>query len=160
MRVSRLLLTAVALVLAASPTSARGQKPVAEAKHVIHTPADIKWGPAPPVLPAGAQIAVLDGDPGKEGLFTFRLKFPDGYRIAPHTHPTDEHVVVMSGTLSIGMGATRADAMMHQMPAGSFTSLPKNSPHYVTARGETVLQIYGQGPFVLTYVNPADKPTR
>jgi len=29
--------------------------------HVIQTPAEAQWGPAPPLLPAGAQIAVLAG---------------------------------------------------------------------------------------------------
>lgn len=160
MRAIRLSTVAIVIVIAATSASAGGQNTAAAAKHVIHTPGAIKWGPAPPVLPAGAQIAVLDGDPFKEGLFTLRLKFPDGYKIAPHTHPTDEHVAVVSGTLMIGMGATRNDAAMHQMAAGSYTALPMNSPHYVTARGETVLHIYGQGPFVLNYINAADKPTQ
>jgi hypothetical protein len=58
-------------------------------QHTAMTPAELKWGPAPPALPPGAQIAVLDGDPGKDGFFTLRLKFPDGYKIAPTgTRPT------------------------------------------------------------------------
>lgn len=72
--------------------------------HVIQTPAEVKWGPAPPMLPAGAQIAVLAGDPGKSVPFTIRLKFPANYAIPAHSHPTDEHVVVVAGALSIGMG--------------------------------------------------------
>ena len=71
------------------------------------TPNDVKWGPAPKVLPAGAQAAALFGDPTKEGLFALRIKFPAGYAIAPHTHPVDEVVTVISGTFNLGMGEHR-----------------------------------------------------
>lgn len=158
MRVSRFRTMAL-LLLAAAALAAEARQAAAQ-NHPMVRPGELKWGPAPPVLPAGAQLAVLDGDPTKPGFFTIRLKFPDGYRIAPHTHPAIENVVVMSGTLLIGMGATRQDAAMHALPAGSFTSIPKASPHYAGAKGETVIQIYGQGPFVLEYVNPSDKPTQ
>lgn len=128
-------------------------------QHVAMTPSELKWGPAPPVLPPGAQIAVLDGDPGKDGFFTLRLKFPDGYKIAPHWHPTDENISIVSGTFMMGLGEKRNEAAMHSLPAGSFTIMPKTGRHYATAKGETVVQIYGQGPFVVNYVNPADNPT-
>lgn len=128
-------------------------------KHTAMTPAELKWGPAPSVLPPGAQIAVLDGDPGKDGFFTLRLKFPDGYTIAPHWHPTDENIVVVSGTFVMGLGDKREAATMHSLPAGSFTVMPKMGRHYASAKGETVVQIYGQGPFVVNYVDPAYKPT-
>ena len=69
------------------------------------TPDQVKFGPAPPFLPPGAQLAVLEGDPmASSGDFTIRLKMPDGYRIAPHTHPHRENVTVISGTLKVGMG--------------------------------------------------------
>ena len=150
----------VALIVLAAAAAVAAEARQAAPKHVVFKPADVKWGPAPPVLPAGAQIAVLDGDPTKAGFFTIRLKFPDGYRIPPHTHPTVENVVVVSGTLLIAMGPARNDAAMQHLPAGSFTSIPKAHPHYAGAKGETVIQIYGEGPFVLDYVNPSDKPTR
>jgi ChrR Cupin-like domain len=74
--------------------------------HVIQTLQEAQWGPAPPMLPAGAQIAVLAGDPTKPVPYTLRLKFPANYTIPPHSHPTDEHVVVISGALTFGMGDT------------------------------------------------------
>jgi hypothetical protein len=80
-----------AIVLASLAGSAIGQE---TGEHKVISPQDIKWGPAPPSLPAGAQAAVLYGDPGKEGLFAFRLKVPKGYHIAPHTHPKPEIVTV------------------------------------------------------------------
>ena len=151
----RVLCSLVLLTLVGVPAHTFAQA----AKHTAVTPAELKWGAAPPVLPPGAQIAVLDGDPGKDGFFSLRLKFPDGYKIAPHWHPTDENIVVVSGTFVMGMGDTRNEATMHALPAGSFTIMPKTGRHYATARGETVVQIYGPGPFVVNYVNPADKPT-
>ncbi len=161
--VSGFALVAVLGVSASPGILAQGQKPAAAAgvaKHVAFTPAQLTWGPAPPVLPPGAEIAVLDGDPTTEGFFTIRLKFPDGYKIAPHWHPTDENIVVVSGVFTMGLGDKRNDASMHALPAGSFTMMPKMGRHFAGAKGETVVQIYGQGPFVVNYVNPADNPTK
>ena len=84
-------------------------KKTAPAAHVILTPGDMKWGPAPPILPAGAQVAVLDGDPFKPCFFTLRLQFPDGYQIPAHTHPTDEHHVVVSSPSTDGSGDVLQD---------------------------------------------------
>jgi len=129
-------------------------------KHVMVTPNDVKWGPAPPGLPAGAELAVLDGDPGKAGLFTIRAKFPDGYKVPPHSHPTDEHVSVISGTLKAGSGAKWDDASMHSLAAGSYAKMVKRMNHYVMAQGETIVQITGMGPFVITYADPKDDPRK
>src|SRR5687768_4553821 len=73
---------------------------------VLVTAADVKWQDGPPSLPRGAKVAVLEGDPSKEGPFVMRAKLPDGYKIAPHTHKKDERVTVLSGTLHLGMGGT------------------------------------------------------
>jgi quercetin dioxygenase-like cupin family protein len=124
------------------------------------TPADLKWGPAPPVLPPGAQVAILDGDPFTPGFYALRLKMPDGYKIAPHWHPTDENVVVLQGTLGLGMGTTLNPAAAKKLTPGSFTRLPSEMRHYAIANGETILQIYGQGPFEIKYVNPKDDPSK
>src|SRR3954451_16729533 len=153
MSVSTRIATGFALLALASPSFAQATK------HMAVTPSELKWGPAPPVLPPGAQIAVLDGDPDKDGFFTLRLKFPDGYKIAPHWHPTDENIVVVAGTFMMGMGEKRNDSTMHALPTGSFTVLPKTGRHYAAAKGETIVQIYGQGPFIVNYVNPGDNPT-
>src|SRR3954467_7818190 len=61
--------------------------------HVVVKPDQVKWGPAPPALPPGAQAAVLAGDPHQKGAAcTVRLKLPDGYKVPPHRHPVDENV--------------------------------------------------------------------
>jgi quercetin dioxygenase-like cupin family protein len=163
MQMFTMAVTLVALALSgAAQTPAKAQKPHAPspAAHVLLTPGDIKWGPAPPVLPAGAQVAVLDGDPFKPGFFTLRLKFPDGYRIPAHWHPTDENITVLEGTFRAGMGDAHSDAALHDFPAGSFVRMPKQMRHFASARGEVVVQIYGQGPFVVNYVNPKDDPAK
>jgi quercetin dioxygenase-like cupin family protein len=142
------------MTAATRPATAQGQA------HPMLTPADVKWGPAPPVLPPGAQVAVLDGDPFKPGFFSMRLKMPDGYKVAPHWHPTDENIVVLQGTFNLGMGDAANTATAKAMPAGSFAKMPKEMRHYALAKGETVIQIYGDGPFVVNYVNPKDDPSK
>jgi hypothetical protein len=142
---------------------AAAAKPAAKAapKHVIVTSGDIKWGPAPEGLPAGAQVAVLDGDPGKAGVpFVIRAKLPDGYKIMPHFHPTDESITVLSGTFAVGMGDTWTDSSMTSLKAGEFARMPKMMHHYAGSKGETVIQIHGTGPFAITYVNPKDDPRK
>jgi quercetin dioxygenase-like cupin family protein len=126
--------------------------------HGIVSPQQIKWGPAPAVLPPGAEAAVLFGDPSKEGLFALRLKLPEGYSVPPHTHPVDEVVTVISGTFGLGMGEIADRGMAQPLPAGSFFALPPETAHYVFSDQETIIQISTIGPWGLTYVNPEDDP--
>jgi len=97
--------------------------------HTMVAPQEIKWGPAPPVLPPGAEAAVLFGDPSKEGLFALRLKLPEGYSVPPHTHPVDEVVTVVSGTFNLGMGEVADQSKTQALPAGSFFALPPETAH-------------------------------
>ena len=123
-------------------------------------PDQIKWGPAPPFVPAGAQLAVLEGDPmASSGDYTIRLKMPSGYRVAPHTHPLRENVTVVSGTLKVGMGTKFDATQMMEFGAGSFAYMDPMMPHYVEASGETVVQIHGMSPVKFNYSNPADDPS-
>lgn len=128
--------------------------------HVMVTPDQMNWGPAPPALPPGAQLAVLEGNPSKPGVFAIRVKFPDGYRVPPHWHPTDEKVLVLQGSLGLGVGDKFNQAAGHVMPAGSYASMPKRLRHYAWAVGETEIQISGLGPFQVIYVNAADDPRK
>jgi quercetin dioxygenase-like cupin family protein len=118
----------------------------------------VVWGPAPAVFPAGAQMAVLQGDPSKSEPFTVRLRFPDGYRIAPHTYPTDQHVTVIDGTFVVGMGEDVHPGDMVSLSTGGFVTAPAGHAHYAAARGTTVVQVHAIGPFALTYVHPTDLP--
>jgi quercetin dioxygenase-like cupin family protein len=124
----------------------------------IFTPKDVSWGPGPAFLPPGAKLAVLEGDPGKPEEFTLRLALPDGYKIPAHSHPTTENVTVISGEFHAGMGDKLDAAKGLILPSGSFASLPAKMNHYAWAKGRTVVQVHGQGPFAITYVNPADDP--
>jgi quercetin dioxygenase-like cupin family protein len=129
------------------------------ATHVLLTPAQMQWGPAPPSLPPGAQLAVLAGDPSKAGVpFTIRVKLPDGYKIPPHWHPEDENVVVIEGALMMSLGDKFDESSGHEMTAGSFALMPKGVRHFAWAKGETLIQVYGIGPFAINYVNQSDDP--
>lgn len=124
------------------------------------SPDQIKFGPAPPVLQPGAQLAVLEGDPmGSSGDFTVRLKMPDGYRIAPHWHPLRENVTVISGSFKVGMGDSFDVSKMSAFPPGSFAYLEPSMHHYGMAVGETVVQIHGAAPLQVNYVNLSDDPS-
>ena len=124
----------------------------------LHPTAGIAWKEGPPSLPKGAKIAVLEGDPSKEGPFVFRVKVPDGYRIPPHTHPKTERVTVISGTFKIGMGEAFDEHALTPMPAGTYGYWEPGMEHFVQVEGETVAQFHGMGPWVINYVNPADDP--
>jgi quercetin dioxygenase-like cupin family protein len=117
------------------------------------------WGPAPPVLPAGAQLAVMTGDPSKAGFVSLRLKMPANYVIPPHFHPTDEHVTVLSGTFALGMGDKVDPAATTKLTPGGYAVATAGMHHYAMTSSETVVQVDLEGPFQITYVNPADDPT-
>ena len=122
--------------------------------------ADLKWGPAPAVFPKGAQMSVLAGDPGKAGTFVVRLRMPAGYAVAAHNHPTDELVTVISGNFSLGMGDKLDRAKTATLRAGGFAVAPASMNHYGFSRTGAVIQIVAEGPFAMTYVNPADDPSK
>ena len=127
----------------------------------VFTPETIPWGPPPPFVAPGAQLAVLEGNPaGSTGDYTIRLKMPDGYRIAPHWHPQRENVTVLSGTFKVGMGDTFDQDKMGSFPAGSFAYLDPDMHHYAMASGEVIVQVHGTAPLQFNYVNPADDPSK
>ena len=122
--------------------------------------AKLSWGPAPPTLPAGAKMAVVSGDPTKSGPFTLDLAMPNGYRIPPHFHPTAENVTVKSGTFRYGMGDKMDRKSMKPMTKGQSAAIPANMHHYAQAKGKTTVEVSSTGPFVISYVNPADDPQK
>ena len=126
--------------------------------HKIFTPQEVKWSPAPASLPKGAEVAVLFGDPSKDGLFAMRLKFPKGYVIPPHSHPKPEVLTVISGTFQIGMGDTADKSKVKPLPAGGFFGFPPGMNHFAYIDEETVVQLNSTGPWSVAYVNPKDDP--
>lgn len=141
-------------LLAADPTTTPAPRNAPE----LCLPGALQWRPGPASLPAGAQFAVLEGDPTKEGPFTMRLRLPDGYRIPPHMHPAWERITVISGTFNLGVGEKFDAAITQEMVAGTFGYWPPGMKHFAWAKGETIVQLHGMGPWRLEYVNPADDP--
>lgn len=129
-------------------------------QHVIQTLAETQWSDAPPMLPPGAKIAVLAGNPMGNDLYTVRLKFPANYRIPAHTHPTDEHVAVLSGALTFGMGDKLQEKGGKTLDVGGFALMPAKKNHYAYTTGETIILLYGQGPVEFIYADPADDPRK
>ena len=131
----------------------------AQSEHGKAVSADaVKWGPAPPMIQKGVEIAVLAGDPGKPGPFTVRLKIPAGAKIPAHSHPSYEAVTVISGDFNIGMGDKLDESKAEKLKPGSFVHLPEKMNHFAFATSDSVVQINSEGPFALNYVNPADDP--
>jgi quercetin dioxygenase-like cupin family protein len=148
------LLTTLLLVGAASISA------IAADDHIAVSADQLKWGPAPPAFPKGAEISVLAGDPTKEGLYVIRLKLPAGYKVPPHTHPNDENVSVITGTFNIGMGSTFDEKNGKALKAGGFVHMPKGMQHFAWFTEETIIQQHGMGPQGIIYVNPADDPRK
>jgi quercetin dioxygenase-like cupin family protein len=131
--------------------------------HVLQMEKEAQWGQAPPMLPPGAQIAVLAGDPSRPAPYTIRLKFPAHYNIAAHSHPTDENVVIVSGALTFGMGEklAKASPANKMLAAGGYALMPADMNHYAFTGAEaTTIVLYGIGPVEFKYVNPSDDPRR
>jgi quercetin dioxygenase-like cupin family protein len=131
---------------------------VAQSKHVIQNDKDAKWGPAPPMLPPGAQVDVLSGNPGATGLVSLRIKFPANYKIPAHSHPTDENVVLVSGTVSFGMGDKLDESKGTALTAGGFAKMPAGMNHYAFTKDGAEIILFAEGPIEFKYVNPADDP--
>lgn len=127
---------------------------------IFHSPSTLKWADGPPALPPGAKVAVLEGDPTKPGPFVMRATLPDGYKIPPHTHAKAERVTVLSGNLHLGMGDKFDAKHATGLTAGGYAALPPNMKHFAWAEGETVIQIHGDGPWDIEYLNPADDPRK
>lgn len=130
------------------------------ADHIFMNTADVKWGPAPPTLPKGAKLAVLYGDPGKAGPFVMRLMAPANYKIAPHWHSQAENLSIISGALYLGDGDKMEMTKAHALKAGGYHYLPAKAHHYAFTKSPTVVQLNGDGPFDITYINPGDDPSK
>jgi quercetin dioxygenase-like cupin family protein len=162
-KIALILTLPLALSLAAvaaqkKDASKKSTESATSEQHVVLDPANLEWGDAPPGLPAGAKLAVLAGDPNKKGLFAVRLQTPTGYKVPPHTHPTAEHITIISGTFNIGTGDKFDEATGKELRAGGYMVMPAGMKHYAWTPAETIIQIDGMGPFVIKYVNPEDDP--
>ena len=149
----------LALLSGGKDDPARPARAGHDAGHKVILPGEVEWKESP-ALPPGAKVAVLEGDPAKEGYFAMRVRMPDGYRIPPHWHPAPERVTVISGTFHHGRGEKFDKSAARALPAGSYSSMPPGTRHFAWAEGETVVQVTTIGPWGITYVNPADDPRK
>ncbi len=152
----RVIVLALSMMIAAAP-SVRAESPAID---LVTGPEAVKWSPAPANFPKGAMVAVLSGDPSKDGPYVVRIKMPGNYEIPAHHHPTTENVTVLSGTFYAGMGDKLDTGKGHAFAPGGFVSMPAGMNHYAWVTTETIVQVHGKGPFETIYVNPADDPSK
>jgi quercetin dioxygenase-like cupin family protein len=144
-----LVVALIVLLLAVSSVAAQGASPPSQA---------VQWVPAPALFPRGAQIAVLSGDPFKPVVLKVLISMPDGYRMPPHFHPTDEHVEVRQGTFLVGMGDKLDPKKTIPLAVGDTATAPAGIHHYAVTKGATIVSVTIMGPYIMTYVYPKDEP--
>ena len=143
MRNPAFVLSAVtAILLLGHPALAAGPA----GKPAIVQPEAFKWAPAEG-LPPGAEVTVLYGDPSKAVPFGIRLKFPAGYEVPNHSHPTDEFISVISGKGRMAFGENATAANAEPLPAGAFMSLPGGAWHHLWVDADTIVELHSTGPF-------------
>ena len=144
-----LFVALMSVVLPLTLTMAEAQQPSLPAG-TIQVPAGTgTWIDAPPTLPAGTRMMLLEGHPREKGFFTMRLRLPAGSRIQPHWHPSEERVTILSGLARVGFGDTFDEQRMESFGPGSFYLNPAKSHHYVWIVEETEMQLTGAGPWEL-----------
>ena len=152
-------LAALVLALAVIATATHTVLQADDTPSVVTSLSEAQWGPAPPMIPAGAKIAVLSGNPMGTGAYAVRLRFPANYAIAAHSHPTDENVTVVSGTLYMGMGDKLDRKAGKGVTVGGFAQAPAKVNHFAFTKGGPVtIVLHGIGPVEFNYVNAADDP--
>ncbi len=127
--------------------------------HHIILPANKEknWQQSPALEPE-LRVAVLEGNPSESGVFTLRIKIPDGGYISPHWHPNVERVTVLSGRFLLGSGEKMDRDKVKVLDPGSYTSMPPGMRHFAIAEGETIVQLTSVGPWEINYINPEDDP--
>lgn len=162
LRVSALLAALALAPLAVAQDKAKPAAPAAKpaaaaaAGHKMWAAKDLDWKDLPSI--AGAKIAILEGPMSESGPFIARIKMPSGGKIPPHWHPGVEHVTVISGSFAMATGEKWDDKALHALGPGDVMIMQPKAPHYAQAKGETIVQIHGMGPWAVNYVNPADDP--
>src|SRR5689334_5324553 len=125
---------------------------------VALTPLEMNWTSQGGLAAPGMEQLNLVGDPARPGPYTLRLKFPKGFKVAPHTHPDSREVTIISGVFATGYGETFDNARLKTLPAGSFYTEPANAPHYIEIEEDTILQVSGMGPSGRKFINLPETP--
>ena len=141
-----------------TPSKEAGRKPVrphqlGEAVFKAILPEKIEWKPFA-VFPPSARLAIVVGQPLREGPYTIRVKVPGGVKLMPHRHPEDRVYTVISGVFYIGLGDEFDAAKLQAYPPGSVIILPGNTSHFHWAKsGEYITQVTAIGPLGLEYID-------
>lgn len=156
-----IIVFAISMIVASNIIAEEKKEMQSQPEYILLTQSEIKWVDGPASLPPGSKVAVLEGDPKQAGLITMRLKFPPHYKLAPHTHPADERVTVISGTLFFGVGDKVDAKKAKALKAGSFFIMPPHTGMFGwTGNKETIIQLNVMGPWGINYINPADDPRK
>ena len=140
------------------PVVASGLLADSKPEPVAMTPLEVKWESQGALATGGIEQARLVGDPSKPGPYTIRLRFPAGYKLAPHTHPDYREVTILSGTWYTGYGEKFDAAALKALPTGSFYTEPASLAHFVEVREPVIIQVSGTGPSGRAFVNPSNNP--
>jgi quercetin dioxygenase-like cupin family protein len=146
-----------------APTAETSREPVrahqpGQADFRAILPEDIEWKPFA-AFPSSARLAIVVGEPAREGPYTIRVKLPHGTKMMPHSHPEDRMYTVISGIFYIGLGDNFDPEKLQAYPPGSVVILPGNTSHFHWAKsGEYITQVTAIGPLGLEYIDAQDDP--
>jgi hypothetical protein len=92
-------------------------------------------------------MAVLEGDPKREMLFTVRFRIGSEFEMMPHWHPRNERVTILEGKVGVGFGDEIDRENVTWFGPGDYYVNAKEAHHFVLADGPAVLQVTGIGPW-------------
>lgn len=120
----------------------------------LRSDAELKWE----TRPTGVSVAVLYGDPDQPGPFGLRLRYPPGYAKAPHYHPNDATVTVLSGSYyrSYTTNSDRSEAV--HLTGGTFSLNPAGVSHHEWVEEGAELEVHAVGPWGTVYVHDDGEP--
>lgn len=148
-----LLLAAAAFYLGSAIAKPEAAAPAA-AVITGSNAADLDWQPSPDVFPPGSTSALIEGNPEQSGPFVLRFRCPAGYVVPPHWHSVPERLTVLKGTVYVGPGTTVDTTGLTAYGPGAHISIPGGATHFFKAGdGEAEIQVDGEGPFDIHYVN-------
>lgn len=156
----RIPVLAVAILLMPVLTLSQGPKPTAEkpaARHVVVTPEQLVWKF---ILP-GTEMAVVSGNPDKKGgIYVIRIRTKGEVKVRPHWHPTEEHITVLEGSFLMAHGDKYDASKLIELKPGAHSVVPATMPHFGFHKAGNVIEIFGEAPFAINWVNPEDDPNR
>lgn len=125
--------------------------PEGTVQHVVYAK-DIQWKPCPPNLPETCEMAVLEGNPKSNDLYTVRFKMTGELIMPPHNHPKDERVTVLQGKVYVAFGKDANKEEAKEFGPGDYYVNARDAIHTVWADSSTIIQITGIGPWEANFI--------